>query len=161
VPITSRISANNPPTLQAVIFCQRRVVPESNAGSGLELAIEWAQVLADIAGIQEHGGTEIRTDALAEFHRAGVDRGATDWIPVGEKRADGLIAVATDRAAAARIEALVRRQAELAGAHGETCQGAQCQHAPSRCLVESDVVEIEVQRTGTLGDEEPGAGVAE
>src|SRR5512140_2529495 len=64
----------------------RRVVAYSYACPGFELAVERAQVGTDVARVQESRGTEIRAEALPEFDRPRVDRGASLRVPVGEQR---------------------------------------------------------------------------
>ena len=98
----------------------RRVIAHTHPRAEPQFPAHQVQVLADISTIDEHCGTKIRANALTEVDRARLDGGApygiAVWKDVG---ADGLVAVAANRAAAACIEALVRWQAELACADGD------------------------------------------
>ncbi len=131
--------------------------------------------LAHFAGVREQRGAEAGADTLAKFR---ADRGhcrATDRVAVGELGADGLIAIATNCAAAAGIEALIGRQigdpfghrravsfhglVDLRDTEGAAAERAQCQDATSRGVAQQPV-QIEIVRDAGLRDEEGGVRLA-
>src|ERR1700694_2940712 len=71
------------------------------------------EVRRDFSGVHEKGGAETGTEALPQFQIGRPDRGTADRGAIGKRRADRLITIPPNGAAAAGVEALVRRQAEF------------------------------------------------
>src|SRR5262249_1991908 len=71
---------------------------------------ERAQFLADLAGIDEQRRAEARPETLAKLDVDGAQRSTAHAGSVRELGSDGLVAVATHRAAAAGVEALIGRE---------------------------------------------------
>src|SRR5208283_5278469 len=94
-----------------------RVVSDPCPDPDVERAWHHLEFVADLTAVDEERGTKMLAEALAIFQTAGGDRGAAEGIVrVRNKRACRLVGIAAKGAAAAAVEALIRRQTVLCGA---------------------------------------------
>src|ERR1700728_2535250 len=93
-------------------------------------------------------------DALAQLEIDGLHAGAALGIAVGEFRADRLVAEAPDRTAAACVEALIGRQAELRCTDVYAAHQLCGEHGPPRRIARQECMEVEVGGETELSDDE-------
>src|ERR1700726_1567368 len=74
------------------------IIPHADARADPHIAAEWHAIAADLPRIDKHRGAIVRPEALPEFDGAGIDRGAADRTSIREAGADGLEAIAANRA---------------------------------------------------------------
>src|SRR4029077_17284438 len=79
------------------------------AAAAMNQPREWAHALTHIARVSKERGTEAPAETLPKLDVDRGQRGTAYGIAVGKLWPDGLIAIATHRAAAAGIEALIGR----------------------------------------------------
>src|SRR5258708_10763004 len=99
----------------------RRVISHARAGADAEFVRRRFEAGTDLAGVHEYGGAEIGAEALPQFQATRRDRGTADRRAVGELRPHRLVAITADGAAAAAVEALVRRPAEFPRPLPQSC----------------------------------------
>ena len=112
----------------------RRVVAHAASDADEQIGRIQRRLIAHLAAVDEECGAEILAEALPVLEAPGADRrGADRIVGAGKIRTHRLVGIAADAAAAAAVEALIRRgrlQTRL-GALGDARKGARGQHAAS------------------------------